>query len=223
MIKKIRIIIFSIYWRFQNAISKNGIINKRIFFVVEDMNWAIKNVGNYLSKNLNKYNFKIMKLNSKPEKLNNSLVHFGSHYMWASMYKFLSKKNKYIISFFHGDLENDEIEKKYFKKFLKSLPLISNIIVSNSIMYKRLKDNGIPRNKIILIPIGVDTSFFKPANKQKKLIARSNLNISKNEIVIGSFQKDGEGWDDGKTPKLIKGHDIFLKVVENLKEEFHVF
>ena len=56
------------------------------------MNWAIKNVGNYLSKNLNKYNFKIMKLNSKPEKLNNSLVHFGSHYMWASMYKFLSKK-----------------------------------------------------------------------------------------------------------------------------------
>ena len=88
-------------------------------------------------------------------------------------------------------------------------------------MYKRLKDNSIPRNKIILIPIGVDNSFFKPANKQKKLIARSNLNISKNEIVIGSFQKDGEGWDDGKTPKLIKGPDIFLKVVENLKEEFH--
>ena len=159
MIKKFRIIAYSIYWKFHNLISKNKIIKKQVFFVIEDMNWAIKNVGNYLMQNLNKNYLNVMELTSRPEKLNNSLVHFGSHYMWANMYKFMSKNNKYIISFFHGDIENNKNEKKYFRKFLKSLPLISNIIVSNSTMYKRLLDNGIPDKKIIIIPIGVDTSF----------------------------------------------------------------
>ena len=197
-------------------------MKKKVFFVIEDMNWAIKNVGNYLMQNLNKDDFNAMELTSKPEKLNNSLVHFGSHYMWANMYKFISKNNKYIISFFHGDLENDKNEKKYFKKILKSLPLISKIIVSNSIMYKRLLERGISSDKIIMIPIGVDTNFFKPANKEERKIARINLNLSQNEIVIGSFQKDGDGWDDGKTPKFIKGPDIFLKVIEKLKKEFDI-
>ena len=36
-----------------------------------------------------------------------------------------------------------------------------------------------------------------------------NLNISEHEIVIGSFQKDGDGWNDGKTPKFIKGRYLF--------------
>ena len=36
--------------------------------------------------------------------------------------------------------------------------------------------------------------------------------------MIGNFQKDGDGWF-GNNPKLIKGPDIFLKVIKILKDK----
>ena len=46
-----------------------------------------------------------------------------------------------------------------------------------------------------------------------------NSGIKKNEIVIGSFQKDGQGWAEGYIPKLIKGPDLFVKSVEIISKE----
>ena len=46
------------------------------------------------------------------------------------------------------------------------------------------------------------------------------LGIPKDSHLIGSFQKDGTGWGNGLEPKLIKGPDIFLKVVSALKQKY---
>ena len=35
--------------------------------------------------------------------------------------------------------------------------------------------------------------------------------------MICSFQKDGIGWGEGLEPKLIKGPDIFVETMRNLK------
>ena len=35
--------------------------------------------------------------------------------------------------------------------------------------------------------------------------------------ILGSFQKDGEGWGEGLEPKLVKGPDTFLEMVRILK------
>ena len=40
--------------------------------------------------------------------------------------------------------------------------------------------------------------------------------------MVGSFQKDGEGWEEGLTPKHIKGPDVFVEVVKRLNRE-HLF
>jgi glycosyltransferase involved in cell wall biosynthesis len=37
--------------------------------------------------------------------------------------------------------------------------------------------------------------------------------------VVGSFQKDGNGWGEGLEPKLIKGPDIFIETMEQLKSK----
>ena len=42
--------------------------------------------------------------------------------------------------------------------------------------------------------IGVDTKFFIPPTKDQKIKAREYFKFKKEEIIIGSFQKDGEGW-----------------------------
>ena len=46
---------------------------------------------------------------------------------------------------------------------------------------------------------------------------RNSLGFSSEDYLIGSFQRDTEG-SDLKTPKLIKGPDIFLKIVKNAFE-----
>jgi glycosyltransferase involved in cell wall biosynthesis len=48
------------------------------------------------------------------------------------------------------------------------------------------------------------------------------LGIPEDKIIIGSFQKDGNGWGQGNEPKLIKGPDIFCDVVEKLNRKIPV-
>ena len=51
-------------------------------------------------------------------------------------------------------------------------------------------------------------------SKNKKTFIRDKLGFKKNEIVIGSFQKDGVGWGEGILPKNIKGPDLFVHSIE---------
>jgi len=76
---------------------------------------------------------------------------------------------------------------------------------------------GIPKEKIIVIPLGVDTNIFQ-LNKQSHI-----NNLPKDTITIGSFQKDGNGWGSGDEPKLVKGPDIFCDVVERLSKRYNIF
>ena len=47
---------------------------------------------------------------------------------------------------------------------------------------------------------------------------RQKYLLPQNKFLIGSFHKDGNGWDRGDTPKLIKGPDILIKTLKNLKK-----
>ena len=48
---------------------------------------------------------------------------------------------------------------------------------------------------------------------------KHNLGIPEDYLVIGSFQKDGEGWGEGLKPKLIKGPDIFIETIKLIKQK----
>ena len=76
---------------------------------------------------------------------------------------------------------------------------------------------GISPEKVHLIPIGINLSFFHYRDKALRDQQRERLAIPKNAFVIGSFQKDGNGWGEGLEPKLIKGPDIFIQTMEQLR------
>ena len=163
-----------------------------------------------------------MSISETPEKFQNKIIHFGSHYLWLLKYKYLPRNNKYVVSFFHGNPNESISEKIVFENFINSIKYLDKIVVSNSIVYNRLIENGIDEKIIIKIPIGVDTEHFKPPSELKRQKARSYFNFKDDDIVIGSFQKDGQGWKDGMKPKLIKGPDIFYKVLTKLNEEYKI-
>ena len=218
-IKKILFLSYTNFWFVLSMLKIWKQDNYTIRFVSENKYWSIYHDGLNITKNINLKQPNLMKLIFYPKYFRNNIVHFGSQYMWVDWYKYLNKKNKYVVSFFHGKHEDGPIVSKHIKSFLKSEPLLSAIITSSSIMKKRLIKWGIPKEKLFLIPIGVDSNVFYPINRNDKNKLRAKYEIEKNEIVIGSFQKDGQGWSDGDLPKLIKGPDIFVEVMSILKKQ----
>ncbi|MBD1835577.1 glycosyltransferase family 4 protein [Cyanobacteria bacterium FACHB-472] len=78
-------------------------------------------------------------------------------------------------------------------------------------------NSGIAPEKVFLIPIGINLSYFQKQTRESRQKTRVKYGIPESAVVVGSFQKDGVGWDEGLQPKLIKGPDIFLKTIEILK------
>lgn len=123
------------------------------------------------------------------------------------------------FAYFHGyPYTGFEEFDQVYENLKKIHERISRIQVSHRAMRNIVLETGIADDKVKLIPIGVDTTFFTPGSKMLKKRVRKKLGISDDRFVVGSFQKDGVGWGDGMIPKLIKGPDIFIKTLVRLKE-----
>ena len=207
----------------------NRIINKiksltrpvyQINYIIEDANWSIKWDGTYITEKINKQFNASAGIRSDFENIRNKIVHFGSRNIYLpEHYKRLHDSNKVIFTWFHGTEED--------KKFIDSLPEGSRnadiIHTSCQLSRDQLINWGAEEEKIKIIPLGVDLDIFKPLDNEKKQLKRKNLGIPDNAIVIGSFQKDGVGWEEGNEPKLIKGPDIFCDVIEKLAKNYPVY
>ena len=199
--------------------------NKKIIYIVENAEWVIKWNGLYIVKNL-KDKFKInscihdIGYIEPVTRFRNKILHFGSRSTFLpDNYKIVHDSNKIIFTWFHGTDED--------KEYIESLPMGSKkadiIHTACSISKNQLIKWGAEEGKIVVIPLGVDLSKFMPASKEEKQEIRNELGIPEGSICIGSFQKDGNGWGEGNTPKLIKGPDIFCKAIEKLKKDYPIF
>lgn len=193
-----------------------------VSFVIENANWAIRWVGEHIRDEIEALAPSTVSTTTEPQRLAYRLVHFGSQYMWLTWGEHMSRSNRYVVSFFHGKHSDGSEASRHIDQFLRSVPRLSTIITGASLIEQRLLAWGVPREKLVRIPIGVDTRLFQPPTPEQKQCARVKLGIPDNAVVVGSFQKDGVGWDDGMEPKLIKGPDIFLRAIKHLVNELPV-
>ena len=125
-------------------------------------------------------------------------------------------QNRLAFDYYHGDPLISPEFNRIFKELLKKKKYFQRIRVSHSGIEELLLNEGL-ENKVLRIPIGIDINLFPLQTPEMKENYRSQFNIPKSAFVIGSFQKDGDGWGKGNNPKLIKGPDIFLKTLRILK------
>ena len=127
--------------------------------------------------------------------------------------------HRIAFPYFHGKPGSG----KGFDRMINMINLhhdeIHRIQVSHSEMHDLILETGIHSDKVFRIPIGINLDYFKWTTPELKKEAREKLTIPQSATVVGSFQKDGNGWGEGLEPKLIKGPDIFLKTVEILKDQ----
>lgn len=143
----------------------------------------------------------------------------SSKYWLANPGRYLYGKSRIAFPYFHGYPGSGEpVAVKCYNNLKRVHDKICRIQVSHAHMKDIILESGIDPQKVFLIPIGINTDYFERQTAETKKKYRIKYELPQERVVIGSFQKDGNGWGDGNTPKLIKGPDVFLKTIEILKQ-----
>ena len=142
----------------------------------------------------------------------NSNVYLHDKFSLRKSFYHLLNNNVYF-DYFHGNPSISREFENIFNFIVKSQKKYTKIRVTNDRIYEIFVKHGL-QNKIKKIYLGVDNEIFNEVTNTEKSILKNKLNIPEDYIVIGSFQKDGIGWNEGLEPKLIKGPDIFIETIK---------
>lgn len=106
-----------------------------------------------------------------------------------------------------------------FALLRRSASRLARVQVTHEEMRALVLTAGVAPERVFLIPIGIDLEHFPLRTNELKAEARAALALPESAFVVGSFQKDGVGWGDGLEPKLVKGPDVLVAVLERLQRE----
>ena len=101
----------------------------------------------------------------------------------------------------------------------------SAIQVTHSEMRDLVLEAGVASERVFVVPIGIDVEGFAAGDGSARSRSRGVLGLPLDAFVIGSFQKDGVGWEEGLEPKLVKGPDVLVAALERVRNavpELHV-
>lgn len=195
----------------------------QLYYISPGVNWVLDWVGHYVTHGVrDQFGLKATVVKSAPG-VSGRLIHYGS--LWDSLSYFSGERgtrNRVISTIFHG-LRDDAQFQDALGQMLNHATSFARIHTASRIMENRLLEWGVPRTQLVRIPLGVDLRRFTPSAQVNRARRRMELGIPEKAFCIGSFHKDGQGWDDGSEPKLIKGPDVFLETLGKLKDKFPIF
>lgn len=189
----------------------------QLLYVVEAADWVIKWEGHYITRGLLQNHGISSRLTTTAIGARSKTILYGSLNTLIRPQKinYPHKSNKIILSWYH--IPANDSRTKFIPELSKNINCLHTACKSTK---NKLIQLGFDSKKIVLIHEGIDTSAFKPQKKSQINSMKKKLNLPQNKLIIGSFQKDGNGWGEGLTPKLIKGPDLFVQTIKKLKNDF---
>ncbi len=127
-------------------------------------------------------------------------------------------RQRVAFPYYHGlpGSGNEEFD-RVFQQLCKNHARVARIQVTHRQMLEVVLASGIAPEKVKQIPIGIALENFPCSTPELVKRWREKYQLPQQAFIVGSLQKDGNGWQDGATPKLIKGPDVFLKAIGALK------
>lgn len=125
--------------------------------------------------------------------------------------RYLSEK--YVIAHISHDVKIMLMQPKY----LRVLPFVDRWIVMSKRAKRMLYESRLVGD---YLPYPVDIEKFHRLDKKEPKLdeLRKKYNIPKDKYLVGSFQRDTEGIDL-KTPKYMKGPDVFFEIMKRLYQQ----
>ncbi len=187
-----------------------------VYHASDSANWVLDWVARYLAASLDAQGVPSV-LTADPWDLKGQIVHFHDRYTYFNgPHDRLHPSNHLFMTWFHGD-PADPLMTPVFAQMHAAVPHLDRIVVSCSVTRQHALAGGLPGDKMVQIPLGVDLDLFVPPAPLDRAESRATLGVPEDAICIGSFQKDGVGWGDGSEPKRVKGPDVFLETLAQLK------
>ena len=134
---------------------------------------------------------------------------FQHNHFNALQPRWLESSHRLGLAYFHGRPGTrgyPEFDRAY-EALQHNAARIDRIQVTHAEMHELVTTAGVPVERVFKVPIGIDLEHF-PLGPERQ----------GSTFVIGSFLKDGVGMEDGLEPKLLKGPDTFVAVVERLRD-----
>jgi len=145
--------------------------------------------------------------------LESDVIWLLSHWTWRQTPVDLLSSKKVVATIHHFDLSKKEPSDFFIRDKFIDLYICPNEKTKNDFPVE------IDREKIKILPYWYNESLWPSISDKEE--QKEKLDIPSEKLVIGSFQRDTEGFDL-KSPKLCKGPDIFCNIVENLDTKPHV-
>lgn len=197
----------------------------KILYVYPHVNWVVDWIGQYLTTRVEARHGQVARHIPKARWQVGQVIHYGSLATFiGNLGRPVNRNNKVVATIYHGNPESPDPDiQRIIPQFIAGAGEADRILTACTIMENRLLSWGCPREQVVKIPLGVDLDVFQPPEPGEKAARRGDLGIPETAFCIGSFQKDGTGWGAGLEPKLVKGPDVFLKVMEKLSLTGTVF
>ena len=156
-----------------------------------------------------------------------SIVHFLSPgaYLGRSLYGGIHKSNRQVVNWTHGQRRADQFDPsadRMLDNVREASDYVDRVIVQSQVGFDTLSQEGMDTSKMVRIPLGIDTHLFRPPSDVERAHIREELEIPQTAYCIGSFQRDGIGGAEGPLPKLVKGPDVFLEVIQRLSRNHEI-
>lgn len=200
----------------------SGARRRDVYYVTDGANWAFDQDAKYITKGLNNIAGVSSHVTRDPWELKNQIIQFGDRYnFFSGPYDTLDSSNAVFLTWFHGGRgDTDPNIRRLCEKLPSGARHTRMIVVPCETTRQDLVELGISESKIAKIPLGVDLDLFRPPSNRSRDDMRARLGIPEGAVCLGSFQKDGVGWDDGLEPKRIKGPDVLLEMIATLRPRY---
>ena len=130
-------------------------------------------------------------------------------WLWKRLPVDQLKEKEVVCTIHHIDYE--KFDKKQEEDFYQLEQYVDKFHAISEKTFEQL--SRLTNKSIYTVPFWVNQNIW--FHKKQKDELRKKYGFSKSDYLIGSFQRDTEG-SDLKSPKLIKGPDIFLDIVSKV-------
>jgi glycosyltransferase involved in cell wall biosynthesis len=189
----------------------------RLFVVGDDFGWSIDDDRARLTATARRLGYEVAPAAWARFAKRQSVFHHD--HFGALQPGWLESSHRLGLSYFHGRPGTPgypEFDRAY-ETLQRHSGRIERVQVTHAEMHELVVSAGVDPRNVFRIPIGVDIARFPVGDAETRSEAREAHGIPASAFVVGSFLKDGVGLGAGLEPKLVKGPDTLVAVLDSVR------